>query len=97
MNIDEKDDHEKNIQVSDDTEILNVIDKNDEHETKEKVLLDNTLSGFVYKCLTCDFKTNEKDDIKKHKLSKYSWCSVCLSTFGNPDKLTTQILKQHSN
>ena len=80
-NIDETNDkQEKNIQVSENIEILNVIDNSDEQEITDKILLDNNLSGYVYKCLTCDFKTNVKDNIRKHKLSTHKWCSVCFST-----------------
>ena len=97
-NIDEiKDKNEENIKVSENTEIFDVNNKTDEHENNEKILLDNNLSGYEYKCLACDFKTNAKDDIRKHKLSIHNWCSVCFSTFSNHDKLNKHILKQHSN
>ena len=96
MNIDE---HEaENNEVSDNINIVIVNDKLDVmDETNEKVLLDKAHYVNEYKCLTCGFKTNSKEDIKKHKLSVHNLCSVCFSSFSNQDKLNNNISKQHKS
>ena len=91
------DKQEENNQVSGNTDMLNVNDTIDDHENIENELLDNAHSFNEYKCLTCGFKTNAKDGIKKHKLSVHNWCSLCFSSFSNQDKLNNHISKQHKN
>ena len=95
----EIDEHEaENNELSDNIDIVIVNDKIDVmNETNEKVLLDNAHSVNEYKCLTCGFKSNSKEDIKKHKLSVHNWCSVCFSSFSNPDKSNNHISKQHKS
>ena len=93
------DKHEaRNNEVSDNIDIITVNDKIDVMDvTNEKVLLDNAHSVNEYKCLTCGFKTNSKEDIKIHKLSVHNWCSVCFSSFNNQDKLNNHIPRQHKS
>ena len=91
------DQQEEDNKMSDnrDTYVNDKIDVMDENN--EKVLLDNAHSVNEYICLTCGFKTNSKDEIKKHKLSVHNWCSLCFSSFGNQEKLNNHISNQHKS
>lgn len=99
INIDEAEERQEVYnKVSDEIDIVNVNDKIDEYENlNEKILLDNNQSVKVFTCLTCSFKANSKDDMKKHKLDIHNWCSLCFSTFSNQDKLNYHNSKEHNN
>ena len=92
------DDDSVDMDIDQDEEINEVSEKIDVmDENNEKVLLDNAHSVNEYICLTCGFKTNSKDEIKKHKLSVHNWCSLCFSSFGNQEKLNNHISNQHKS